>query len=175
MTTVEIDSQCHGLLENYDRVDRGANQQTTLCDPSQSDNERPSSSSSSLTTTNKSLTYLNCLALVIGIQIGSGIFSAPAIVSNHVPNPAAGILLWALAGVLVWSGASCFIELGTSIPRNGGMQDYLRAGYCDFALFVRLAVHCAAMLHRDDCDDLCRTHQWDCATSARVTGGLGRE
>ena len=83
-----------------------------------------------------SLTYLNCLSLAIGIQIGSGIFSTPAVVSNHVPTPAAGIAVWAIAGVLVWTGASCFIELGMTVPRNGGMQEYLREAYGDFAGFL---------------------------------------
>jgi amino acid transporter len=36
----------------------------------------------------------------------------------------------------VWTGASCFIELGTIVPRNGGMQEYLRAGYGDFVEFL---------------------------------------
>jgi L-type amino acid transporter 6 len=125
MTTLATDSQRQGLLEGY------------RLSPSPSNDEPLPPPSSSLTTTaHNSLTYLNCLSLVVGIQIGSGIFSAPAVVSNHVPTPAAGILVWAFAGILVWTGASCFIELGTTLPRNGGMQEYLRAGYGDFAGFL---------------------------------------
>ena len=84
----------------------------------------------------KSLTYLNCLSLVIGMQIGSGIFSAPAVVSSHVSSPIAGILVWTLAGLLIWTGAACYIELGITIPSNGGMQEYLRTGHGDFAGFL---------------------------------------
>lgn len=136
-TSVESDSQRQGLLENNGSGDGAAHQShPALRSFSQSDGNRPTSSSASLATPNTSLTFLNCLALVVSIQIGSGIFSAPAIVSNHVPGPAAGILVWAVAGLLVWTGASCFIELGLSIPRNGGMQEYLRCAYGDFAGFM---------------------------------------
>jgi solute carrier family 7 (L-type amino acid transporter), member 6 len=106
-------------------------------DPS-SPHDRPDPQpSSSLTTAHKpSLTFLNCLSLVVSIQIGSGIFFTPTVVSNHVSTPLAGILVWALAGILVWTGAACFVELGTAVPRNGGMQEYLRAGHGDFAGFL---------------------------------------
>lgn len=36
------------------------------------------------------LTRLNCLALVISIQIGSGIFSAPSLITQQVRSPAEG-------------------------------------------------------------------------------------
>lgn len=136
MTTLATDSQRQGLLEGYRRSDGSIGHATPVRGPSPSNDEPLPPPSSSFTTTHSSLTYLNCLSLVVGIQIGSGIFSAPAVVSNHVPTPAAGILVWALAGILVWTGASCFIELGTTLPRNGGMQEYLRAGYGDFAGFL---------------------------------------
>jgi amino acid transporter len=84
----------------------------------------------------RTLTYFNCLALVIGLQIGSGIFSAPAVVSNHVSSPTIAILVWALAGVLVWTGAASFIELGTIVPANGGIQEYLRHCYGDVYGFL---------------------------------------
>lgn len=83
-----------------------------------------------------SLTYFNGLALVVGLQIGSGIFSAPSQVSNHVPSPGAAVLVWLVAGVLVWTGAASFVELGLAIPRNGGIQEYLRVCYGDFWGFL---------------------------------------
>ncbi|KAH0555983.1 hypothetical protein GP486_006071, partial [Trichoglossum hirsutum] len=68
--------------------------------------------------------------------IGSGIFSTPSVVSVHVPNPTAGTLTWLLCGLLVWAGAASFIELGTRVPLNGGIQEYLRAGWGDVAGFL---------------------------------------
>jgi solute carrier family 7 (L-type amino acid transporter), member 6 len=134
-TAVAIDPQREGLLEGYSSGDGRVDQETPTRGPSSFD-DQPLPPPSSLATANNSLTFFNCLSLVVSIQIGSGIFSAPAVISNHVPTPIAGILVWALAGILVWTGASCFIELGTTVPQNGGMQEYLRAGYGDFAGFL---------------------------------------
>lgn len=83
-----------------------------------------------------SLTFVNGLALVLGLQIGSGIFSAPSQVSNHVPSPGAAVLIWLVGGIMVWTGAASFIELGLAIPKNGGIQEYLKACYGDYLGFL---------------------------------------
>ena len=82
------------------------------------------------------MTFTNGVALVLGLQIGSGIFSAPSQVSNHVASPGMAVLVWLLAGVLVWTGAASFIELGLAIPKNGGVQEYLRVCYSEFFGFL---------------------------------------
>jgi L-type amino acid transporter 6 len=86
--------------------------------------------------TPRSLTLLNGFALVVGLQIGSGIFSAPSVVISKLPSPITAIFTWFSAGVLVWAGASSFIELGTRVPHNGGMQEYLRYCYGDLYGFL---------------------------------------
>ncbi|KAI0130313.1 large neutral amino acids transporter small subunit 1 [Xylariales sp. AK1849] len=80
----------------------------------------------------KKLSFLDGLALVISLQIGSGIFAAPSQVTQNVPSAAVGLVVWVLAGLLVWTGAASFIELGLQIPVNGGVQEYLRECYGDF-------------------------------------------
>jgi len=87
------------------------------------------------------LTFTNGLALVIGLQIGSGIFSAPSQVASHTPSPGVAVLVWAIAGILVWTGAASFIELGLSMPRNGGLQEYLRVVYGEFSGFMFSGVY----------------------------------
>ncbi|MCJ1384720.1 hypothetical protein MMC17_007838 [Xylographa soralifera] len=130
-----------------DHSEEGRENQSLRCDgpdvghaalPLSLDASTPSTldGSRGLTDVPKSLTYLNCLALVVGLQIGSGIFSAPAIVTSHVSSPVAGVLVWVLAGGLVWTGAASFIELGTTIPMNGGIQEYLRHCYGDIYGFL---------------------------------------
>jgi len=84
----------------------------------------------------RSLTYVNSLAIIISLQVGAGIFSAPAAVRINVSTSTAALLVWVLAGVLVWMAAAAFIELGTRIPRNGGMQEYLRHCYGDVYGFL---------------------------------------
>jgi solute carrier family 7 (L-type amino acid transporter), member 6 len=84
----------------------------------------------------RSLKYVNGLAIVISLQVGAGIFSAPAAVRTNVSTTTAALWVWVLAGILVWTGAAAFIELGTRIPHNGGMQEYLRHCYGDVCGFL---------------------------------------
>ena len=83
----------------------------------------------------KQLSFLNGLALVISLQIGSGIFSAPSQVSAHVPSPWIAISVWLVGGMLVYTGAVSFIYLAAEVPRNGGIQEYLQHFYGDFLAF----------------------------------------
>ena len=82
------------------------------------------------------LSFWHGLALVLGLQIGSGIFFAPSQVSQHVANPGTAVAVWLVAGVLVWTGAASFVELGVAHPENGGIATYLQASYGDFAGFL---------------------------------------
>lgn len=73
----------------------------------------------------KTLTYLNGLSLVVGLIIGSGIFSSPSQVNKNAGSPGASLIVWTFAGILAWTGAASFAELGGAIPLNGGAQVYL--------------------------------------------------
>ncbi|KAJ5578895.1 hypothetical protein N7450_007762 [Penicillium hetheringtonii] len=74
---------------------------------------------------NKTLTYLNGLSLIVGLIIGSGIFSSPSQVNVNAGSPGASLIVWAVAGLLAWTGAASYAELGGAIPLNGGSQVYL--------------------------------------------------
>ena len=82
--------------------------------------------------TGANLTFLNGLAIILSLQIGTGIFSAPSQVSNHVSSPAVGVLVWLFVGLFVWTGAASFIELGLAVPMNRWVQEYLWFCYGDF-------------------------------------------
>lgn len=84
----------------------------------------------------KTLTYVNGLSLVIGLTIGSGIFSSPSQVNVNAGSPGAALFVWIVAGVLAWTGASSYIELGGAIPLNGGAQVYLTKIFGDATGFV---------------------------------------
>lgn len=79
----------------------------------------------------RSLTFINGLAIVIGVQIGSGIFTSPSTVLESISSPFAAVTVWFFAGLLAWTGAASFIELGILVPRNGGIQEYIRFCYGD--------------------------------------------
>lgn len=84
----------------------------------------------------KSLTYLNGLSLVIGLIIGSGIFSSPAQVNMNAGSPGASLVVWIIGGLLVWTGAASYAELGSAIPLNGGAQVYLSKIFGEWAGFL---------------------------------------
>ncbi|KAJ5806101.1 uncharacterized protein N7503_003703 [Penicillium pulvis] len=85
---------------------------------------------------NKTLTYLNGLSLIVGLIIGSGIFSSPSQVNANAGSPGAALIVWAVAGVLAWTGAASYAELGGAIPLNGGAQVYLSKIFGDLMGFL---------------------------------------
>ncbi len=76
------------------------------------------------------------LFLLVGLIVGSGIFSSPSQVNSHVGSPGASLIIWAVAGLLVWTGAASYAELGSAIPLNGGPQVYLSKIFGEFAGFL---------------------------------------
>lgn len=85
---------------------------------------------------NKSLTYLNGLSLIVGLVIGSGIFSSPSQVNANAGSPGASLIVWLIAGILAWTGAASYAELGGAIPLNGGAQVYLSKIFGEWAGFL---------------------------------------
>ncbi|KAL8925687.1 MAG: hypothetical protein Q9208_003370 [Pyrenodesmia sp. 3 TL-2023] len=84
----------------------------------------------------KSITYLNGLSLIIGLIIGSGIFSSPAQITTNAGSPGASLIVWLVAGMLAWTGAASYAELGGAIPLNGGAQVYLSKIFGDLFGFL---------------------------------------
>lgn len=84
----------------------------------------------------KTLTYLNGLSLIVGLIIGSGIFSSPSQVNSNAGSPGAALIIWVVAGMLAWTGAASYAELGGAIPLNGGAQIYLSKIFGELAGFL---------------------------------------
>jgi hypothetical protein len=59
----------------------------------------------------KSISYWSGVCLVVGEQVGSGIFSTPALVSSNVRNAGMCLVIWIIAGCLTWTGAGTFFSL----------------------------------------------------------------
>jgi L-type amino acid transporter 6 len=85
----------------------------------------------------RNLGVLDGIAIVLGLQIGSGIFSSPSLVVQKTGSEYVALLVWCIAGMMAWACAACYIELGTRLPFNGGPQEYL--AYCFNDLFGFLA------------------------------------
>ncbi|KAI6036238.1 amino acid permease-domain-containing protein [Pisolithus microcarpus] len=77
----------------------------------------------------KSIGLIQGIGLIVGLQIGSGIFSSPGVVVANTHSVGASLTVWLASGLLAWTGASSFAELGSSIPLNGGAQAYLAYAY----------------------------------------------
>ncbi|RMZ66521.1 amino acid transporter [Pyrenophora seminiperda CCB06] len=108
---------------------------------SYSASEASSSASASTQQLPKQLTTRHAFAVLVTLQIGSGIFASPAQVDANVPSPGAALLVWVLGGLLSWAGAVSWAELGAALPLNGGMQEYLRYVYGDTAAFLMAWVY----------------------------------
>lgn len=93
----------------------------------------------------KLLSTRHAFAVLVSIQIGSGIFASPAQVDSNVPSPGAALLVWVLGGVLSWAGAASFAELGAALPLNGGMQEYLRHVFGDTMAFLMAWIYIMAV------------------------------
>ncbi|KAL2039080.1 hypothetical protein N7G274_008129 [Stereocaulon virgatum] len=105
---------------------------SALADP----NSRPLDLNGASLEKHKSLTYLNGLSLIVGLIIGSGIFSSPAQVNINAGSYGASLVIWTVAGVLAWTGAASYAELGGAIPLNGGAQAYLSKIFGEWAGFL---------------------------------------
>ena len=56
----------------------------------------------------KTVTFWSGLSLVVGLQIGSGIFSSPALVNRNAGSVGMSLIIWVVAGCLAWTGACKF-------------------------------------------------------------------
>ncbi|MCJ1384240.1 hypothetical protein MMC17_007356, partial [Xylographa soralifera] len=84
----------------------------------------------------RSLGLWNGIALVLGLQIGSGFFSSPSLVARNTGPAYAALAVWCVAGIVTWACAACYIELGTRLPVNGGPQEYLAYCFNDLLAFL---------------------------------------
>jgi basic amino acid/polyamine antiporter, APA family len=75
-------------------------------------------------------------SLIVGITIGSGIFRKPYTLARDVGDPATILALWVFFGLISLCGALAVAELGSMLPRTGGVYVFLRAAYGDAAAFV---------------------------------------
>ncbi|OCK82244.1 amino acid transporter [Lepidopterella palustris CBS 459.81] len=93
----------------------------------------------------KQLSTRHAFAVLVSLQIGSGIFASPAQVDSNVPSPGVALLIWLIGGLLSWAGAASFAELGAALPLNGGMQEYLRYVYGDTYAFLMAWIYIIAV------------------------------
>jgi amino acid transporter len=85
----------------------------------------------------QNVTYWSGVSLIVGNQIGAGIFSSPSLVNRNAGSVGMSLIVWIVAGCFAWAGAckcslsfdglitASYAELGSAIPLNGGARVYL--------------------------------------------------
>jgi basic amino acid/polyamine antiporter, APA family len=75
------------------------------------------------------LTFIDAVALIVGIVIGAGIFETPAFVAANTGSDGLLLLTWVLGGGMSLIGAVCYAELATAYPHPGGNYYYLQRAF----------------------------------------------
>jgi APA family basic amino acid/polyamine antiporter len=78
---------------------------------------------------NKSIGFLQGLAIVVGMIIGSGIFLKPGVVLGEAGSTGMALMAWILGGVVTLCSALSIAEIASNIPRAGGLYTYLDTLY----------------------------------------------
>ena len=78
---------------------------------------------------NRSVGFLQGLAIVVGMIIGSGIFLKPSIVFSDAGSSVLALIAWVLGGVVTLCSALSIAEIASNIPRAGGLYTYLEELY----------------------------------------------
>ena len=84
----------------------------------------------------KALRLTDGVALVIGITIGSGIYSTPSIISGYFFSFSGIAAAWIGVAFFIVIGALIYAELGTRLPTTGGEYVYLTTCYGPFVGFM---------------------------------------
>ena len=77
----------------------------------------------------REIDLIGAILVIVGSQIGSGIFVSPKGVLENAQSVGFSMIIWAAAGLIATIGALCYAEVGTLIPKSGGEYPYLREGY----------------------------------------------
>jgi APA family basic amino acid/polyamine antiporter len=76
------------------------------------------------------------LAVIIGNTIGAGILRTPGQVAQQLPSTGLYLAVWIAGGVYALLGALSLAELGTMLPRSGGMYVFARHALGRYAGFL---------------------------------------
>ena len=79
--------------------------------------------------TRAALSLFDCVCIIVGVIIGSGIYRTTPLITSAAGSSSAAICIWLLGGLIVLNGALCYAELVTSHPRRGGDYAFLNMAY----------------------------------------------
>jgi Amino acid permease len=97
------------------------------------------------TSPERTITFTDAVAIIVGNVIGSGIFISPRGVFVNAGSTGMALILWTMGGLLSAIGAVCYVRLGQLIPRSGGDYIYINKlwgrlpGFVTFWMTVAVA------------------------------------
>lgn len=84
----------------------------------------------------RTLTLFDGISTIVGLMVGSGIFSTAGASQLAVGSPGLALIMMGVSGLLGLTGALCYAELGTMIPGSGGEAQYLARGFSPLMVFL---------------------------------------
>jgi len=76
----------------------------------------------------RTIGFLPAAGVMIGVTVGSGIYSTPASIAQHLSSSWQVIAAWVVGGLLSFFGALTYAELAVMFPRSGGLYNFLYQG-----------------------------------------------
>jgi APA family basic amino acid/polyamine antiporter len=84
----------------------------------------------------RELGLFDCVMIVIGAMIGSGIFAVSADTARNVGSPGWLLVAWSYTAVVTVAAALSYGELASMMPKAGGMYVYLREAFSPIVGFL---------------------------------------
>ncbi len=84
----------------------------------------------------RSLRVSDGIALLVGITIGSGIYSTPSLIAGYFGSFQGILVAWIAVGLFVLVGGLVYAELGTRFPETGGEYVYIARAFGGRAAFL---------------------------------------
>jgi len=81
------------------------------------------------------LSLLDGISLLVGIIIGSGIFTSPGVVLLDAGSVGLGLTAWVAAAFMAMCSALVYAELGAALPQAGGNAEFFRVAFGDAYAF----------------------------------------
>ena len=73
--------------------------------------------------------WFSGMMMIVGMVIGSGIFTAPAVILGYVRSIGMTLIIFLFGSLVAIIGTAAFVELGCIRPLSGGEKEYLQFAF----------------------------------------------
>ena len=82
------------------------------------------------------LSLFDCICIIVGIIIGSGIYGTTPLITRSAGNLSGALFVWIFGGFLILNALLSYAELVTAHPRRGGDYAFLNLAYGSWVGFL---------------------------------------